>query len=302
MKNAFLVVCAMALCGGCSGGVGSVGLADRATAPANATPDLPAIEHALFVSNLGNEVFVLRGKPYHVTREITHGVHGSDGLWVDRHGNLYVSNINARNVTEYLRGGRLPICRYSDRLIDPIDVTTDDQGNVYVDDFNNFRPTGYIDKYAQCHNKVIARHAIKSGPEGVAVDSAGDLFVAYYNGAFGGFEEFLKGKSKPKLLTAVVTKPGGIVLDKKGNLIADDQAGSIDIIPPPYAKPKLLVGGLYDPFRLALNKDETRLFSADSGSASVTIYSYPDADLLETVSGGSFTTVEGVAISPDAVF
>ncbi len=49
-------------------------------------------------------------------------------------------------------------------LIDPIDVTTDDKGNVYVDDFNNFRPTGYIDEYAQCHNKVIARHAIKSGP------------------------------------------------------------------------------------------------------------------------------------------
>jgi DNA-binding beta-propeller fold protein YncE len=302
MKKALIVACAMALCGGCSGGGGSVGLADRAAVPAIATPDLPLIEHALFVSDLGNEVFVLRGTPYHVTREITHGVHGSDGLWVDKHGNLYVSNINAKSVTEYLRGGRVPICRYSDHLIDPIDVTTDDEGNVYVVDFNDFRTTGYIDVYPQCHNKTIARHAIVTGPEGVAVSAAGDVFVAYYNGAFGGFEEFLKGKAKPKLLKASITKPGGIVLDRKGNLIADDQAGSIDIIAPPYANPKLLVGGLYDPFRLALNKDETRLFSADSGSASVTIYSYPDADLLETISGGSITIVEGVAISPDAVF
>jgi hypothetical protein len=302
MKNALIVACAVALCGGCSGGVSSVGLTDRAAAPAIETPALRAVEHALFVSNLGNEVFVLRGTPYHVAREIKHGVRGSDGLWVDKHGNLYVTNINAKSVTEYLRGGRSPACRYNAHLIDPVDVTTDDKGNVYVVDFNDFRPTGYIDVYPQCHNKVITRHAIVTGPEGIAVDSAGDVFVAYYNGASGGFEEFLKGKSKPKLLEASVTQPGGIVLDKKGNLIADDQAGSIDLIPPPYDKPKLLVGGLYDPFRLALNKRETRLYSANSGSASVTIYGYPTADLLETVSGGSITTVEGVAVSPDAVF
>lgn len=302
MKKALIIACAMALSSGCSGGVSSVGLTDRAAAPAIATPELGAVEHALFVANLGNEVFVLRGTPYHVAREITHGVHGSDGIWVDRHGNLYVTNINAKNVTEYQRGGRLPVCRYNAHLIDPIDVTTDDQGNVYVVDFNDFRTTGYVDVYPQCRNKVTVQHAIVTGPEGIAVNSAGDVFVAYYNGAFGGFEEFVKGKAKPKLLKATVTKPGGIVLDKKGNLIADDQAGSIDVIPPPYDTPKLLVNGLYDPFRLALNKRESRLYSADSGSASVTIYSYPAGDLLETVSGSGITTVEGVAISPDAVF
>jgi DNA-binding beta-propeller fold protein YncE len=128
------------------------------------------------------------------------------------------------------------------------------------------------------------------------------VFVAYYNGAFGGFEEFVKGESKPKALGAVVTQPGGIVLDHRGNLIADDQTGSVDVIPRPYDKPRLFVTGLSDPFRLALNKSETRLYSANSGSASVTIYAYPSADLLETVSGNGITAVEGVGVSPDAAF
>jgi hypothetical protein len=134
----------------------------------------------------------------------------------------------------------------------------------------------------------------------VAVDAKGDLFVAYGGGSF---EEFVGGSTTPTPLGATVGSAAGLILDKHGNLIADDQTGSIDVIAPPYSSAKVLVSGLSDPFHCALNKKETLLFNADSGSATVTVYKYPSGSLVTTLGNGNgITEAEGVGESPDAVF
>jgi hypothetical protein len=97
--------------------------------------------------------------------------------------------------------------------------------------------------------------------------------------------------------------PGGLVLDKNDNLVAEDQAGSIDVIAPPYASATPIVTDVNGPFRDSLNRKEDLLFSANTGSNTVTVYRYPSGELLETLGASNgITTPLGVAESPNATF
>lgn len=249
------------------------------------------IEKEFFISDTGSNVFVFKNSTYTKVGDITSGVTASDGVWVDKKGNVYVANVSS-NVVEYKKGAGSPICTYSASLTDPINETTDSAGNVYVADFLG----GAVREYAQCSNTVKATFSV-SNPEGVAVDSKGDVFIAFSSG----FEEFTNGIGT--VLGATVSSTAGLIIDKNANLIADDQGGSIDLIKPPYTTATVLVSGLSDPFHCSLNAAENLLFNANSGSKTVTVYSYPSMSLVKTITtSDGIDAAEGVGESPDAVF
>ena len=311
---------AVALVQGCSGGatpaqapVRSFVLPSGAEArfrqsaripPSQHFPRHTRVERDLFVSNDGNGVLVLKNKSYRRSGEITKGLNGADGLWVDVHGNLYVANYNGQNVTEYKRGSFVPSCTYSEGLADPIDVTTDKTGNVYVANASIYSSyPGSIDEYPQCRNSVSKIYDVSGDPVGVAVDGQGDVFVSYLVESHGFFEEFKGGSVQGISLGATVGFAGGLVLDKRSNLIAVDQDGSIVVIAPPYDRARLLVGGLSQPFHDALNERENRLFATDFASSTVSVFEYPSGRLITTLgSGNGIYGAAGVAESPNAVF
>lgn len=252
------------------------------------TPAKKKVEKDFFVSQGSTDVLIYSNKNYSEIGEITNGITLSDGVWVDAKGNIYVANVTS-NVVEYKNGGSSPICTYTGAT-DPINVTTDLKGNVYVVDFEG----GYVDEYSQCSN-TIEKQFQASDVEGAAVDKHGDVFVSYD----GALEEFKGGSTTGTPLGASVGESAGLCLDKKGDLIADDQQGDILLIAPPYSSATVLVSGLSDPFHCSLNKKENLLFNANSGSGTITVYSYPSGSLVETVNVGE---TEGVGESPNAVF
>src|SRR5665213_207281 len=73
----------------------------------------------LFVSDGGGTVQILKNKTYQNVGAITNGIDDSDGLWVDKAGNLYVANVVGKNVTEYAPGSSSPKCTYASGLVDP---------------------------------------------------------------------------------------------------------------------------------------------------------------------------------------
>ncbi len=265
-------------------------------------------ESDLFVSDGGNSVFEFDNAYHGLVGTITAGVNGSDGLWADKKGNLYVANSGNASVTEYKKGRGTPICTYSSGVADPIAVSGDDAGNVYVVDFNFANRPGHVDRFAQCMNSIVKQYDVEGSPEGVALDAKGDIFVSYQGPSAGNFLEFKRGAKTPTFLAATVVSAGGLIIDKNGVLIADDQAGAIDLIAPPYAQTRLFASGVHDPLHASLNKSETLLFNANVGlgltyPGTVTIYSYSSKILLETITqADGIDGAYGVADSPNAVF
>ena len=253
-----------------------------------AIPAKSKVEKDFFVSTTGPEVLIYSNKTYGETGELTNGLSATDGVWVDKKGNIYVANVPT-NVVEFKKGGSSPICTYTGAT-DPINVTTDAKGNVYVADFIG----GFVDEYAQCSNtieKQFPAEDAKALPSISPAISSSPTAVA--------LEEFKGGSTTGTPLGASVGEAAGLIIDKKGNLIADDQAGDILVIAPPYSSATVLVSGLSDPFHCSLNEKEKLLFNANSGSGDVTVYSYPSGSLEQTV---NTSAAEGVGESPDAVF
>ena len=254
----------------------------------------------LFVSDGNNSVLLFTNKTYMPAGEISE-FSTPDGLWVDTSGNLYVSAVKQALVEEFAPRAKSPKCTYP--VPDPVAVTTDAKGNVFVADFNFLQAPGHVDEFKQCNSKMSKQFTVARGAQGVAVDEKGDVFVSFSNVSFAGsFEEFPKGRLTGTILPVTVQTSAGIVLDRSGNIIADDQQGSIDIIRPPYTSATVLVSGLDGPLRPSLSADGKTLFNANAIGGTVTIYKYPSGQLMHTLDGGDgLGGALGVADSPNDV-
>jgi DNA-binding beta-propeller fold protein YncE len=239
---------------------------------------------------------------------ITGGVTNPDGDWTDSSYNLYVANFfyrsSAGNVQEYACvAGHTPGCTNSPSftytgLIDPVNGTTDRNGNLFVLDYG----TDTVNEYRQKSNTIVASCPISGGTEGVAVDSsAGDVFVSYNNFSdFANIIKFAGGLTgcSGTVLGATLSFSGGMILDSAKNLIIADQfLSTVDIIPPPYTSITRTCGREYDdPFHVALTRDNARLYVADSAfrDASVHVLNYPACTKVTTLSGGAIVQPYGV--------
>jgi hypothetical protein len=137
------------------------------------------------------------------------------------------------------------------------------------------------------------------------------VFVSYYTGSAGALEEFVAGSKNPRPLGATTVFPGGMVIDKKRNLIVADQGvagqsnGSIDVVAPPYTTATPVLTGLAQPFHESLDKRESELYvtSFDFNVPTVWVMSYPSISIKQTLgSSNGLAYPLGAAHSPDAVF
>lgn len=224
---------------------------------------------------------------YHQTGSISVGV--PVGAWVDASENAYAANPSfgsGVSVPEYNKTGSL-IFTYNTSLTDPVNVTTDTKGNVYV--ANNGTSGASVVEYAQSSNASINSCFTGLNNEGIAVDGKGDVFVSGDNPSANAGElvEYKQGLSGCKItsLGAVLGSAGGLQVDNKGDLVACDQSVGVDIIPPPYSSisKTITVAGGSDYHADALNARSSKLFVVDSGVDEVYVLSYPAGALLKTL-------------------
>jgi hypothetical protein len=115
------------------------------------------------------------------------------------------------------------------------------------------------------------------GPEGVAFDSAGNLFVA----TEGNINKITPGGARSTFASGLVNYPLGLTFDSSGNLFAADE-GNIYKFTPGGAR-STFASGLSYPYALAFDSSGN-LFVADQGSGH--IYKYTPSGVRTTFASG----------------
>ncbi len=246
----------------------------------------------LFVADYGlDAVEILTNKTWQNVGSITSGIDSPDGAFVDKKGNLYISNAGSVDITEYKPGASSPKYTYSSGMENPTDVSVDTHGNVYEADFED----GDVAEFPQGSNTPSEQCAITGWVGGVAVDKSGDVFVAFYNkntGA-GQINEYAGGLNgcNATTLGASLVFPGGMAIDGKGNIVICDQDNStVDIIDPPYSSISGYLGsGYIDPVHVRIGNKDKRAYvdNYDYGDASVWVEDYPSGSVIATLNSSN---------------
>jgi DNA-binding beta-propeller fold protein YncE len=220
------------------------------------------------------------------------------GSWVDSHG-LYIAETRIGGQTgfveQYKKMFTYTPFTYTANISEPTNVTTDSLGNVYEADF-----AGWVNEYAQRKNVVKATcSTVGYGTvEGVAVDGAGHVFVAYYTypsykAAIIEITDFIHSCFST-LLGVKLLAVGGMVLDNHNNLIVCDNK-TVDIIKPPYYSISRHLGsGFKQPIDVKINAANNRAYVVDLGANVVYVLSYPGGKRLATITGGVDTLATAV--------
>jgi hypothetical protein len=231
--------------------------------------------------------------------EITDGIAGPLGNYVDRHGTLYVANSSNSTVTEYPAGSTTPSVTLSSGLNFPISVAVDHYGDVAVGEFAQ----GAILEFPAGSSTPETTITLLTKPEGLTFDNRNHLWAAWNEGST------LQGRvSKCAHFKAVchdqgITEgqSGGLAIDHAGNRILGDITNQvINIYAPGSTSPTrtIQMTGHY-PVKLALDRHEKTLYVADYNSASVLTYDYGTGTQTGAISTG-LQSAWGVSLNPAA--
>jgi sugar lactone lactonase YvrE len=231
--------------------------------------------------------------------EITDGIRSPEGAATDAKGNLYVTNTGANTVTEYAAGSTSVSFTYSQGLSAPAAVAVDAKQNVYVTSIG----AGAVSVFPQGVNSPSKTLTGIPYPIDLAVDMKGNLFVTTYTASFaeGVVLEYPAGSSQGTDLGIVTGEPGGITLDKAGDIVTTDQRlPGVLVFPPGSTSPsKIFAQAMYNPISLRFNHAESKIFVGDSVDNAVDAFAYPAGTLADTITDG-IDGPEGVALYPAA--
>jgi hypothetical protein len=298
----------VAILAGCSGNGSTPGYISTArVAPGQGwlSYQAKAGKQLLFIADQPSQsvyIFSQKGKNPAPIGAITQGIAAPTGLFVDRHGTLYVCNFGAGTVTVYPKGSLSPSTTLTQAGVAPVDVVVGKDGTVYVADFNE-GVSGHVFEYARGSTTPTTTISLTGYPEGLALDHRNNLYVAYQKtNSAGTVLEFKPGSTLGHDLGLAITLVGGATIDSRGDLLVVDQsnpAPHVDVFPPGAKTPSQTIGGFALALDIALNHDNAHLYVTQNQNPAV-VYevSYPSGTILQQITK-SLTAVYGVATSPD---
>lgn len=256
-----------------------------------------------------NEVLIYRahGKSQSPIGMISSGVGGPYGLCVDRHHTLYVANRSNHTVTVYPAGSTSPSVTYSQGLGDPLYPIVDQDGNLFVGNGDVGYGGGTVVEYPT--GSTIPFRVLRtpgSEADGMDFDQRGNLYVAYRTDLSGSIEEFAPSLTHGQTLGMTLNQPQGVIVDKKGNILAVETGSTdrIDLFPPGARDPLIEVPmpNGDTPTQLAIRQKENRLFvTGYSGAIYITHYPLGAKSSLGTKDDAQML-IQGIALTDGQTF
>lgn len=255
----------------------------------------------LAVTDFGTGGVVVLDHNYNPEGTINDSTFFPDGNFYDNSAHEYDADYGAAEVTEYHTNGSLMFTYTASGMSDPVGVTTDSANNVYAADYGS-GAASIVVEFPQGSSTPIASCSTGLANEGIAVSSSGAVFVSGNNPNTGAgnileYTNGLAGCPTPTTLGVTLGFAGGLQIDRHNNLVACDQFVGIDIIPAPYNAVSSTIGGFIDPFHVAINHHNGKIFVADVGAADVQVDLYPSGTPFMTVTNG-LVDPAGVATNP----
>ena len=253
----------------------------------------------LYVANYNAsnvQIYDAVGKNQSPIGSITNGLSGPEGMAVDKHRNLYVTNTSNNTVTVYKFGQTSPYKTYSAGLNGPAGAVVGDDGTVYV---SNLYGNDVV-AYAKGKKHPTTTYTGLNFPIAVTLDSSNDLFVT--NSGAQDIIEYLAGSTTPMNTGISLPIPSGIEIDQAGNIVvADQNPPGIYVYPPGQTNPSKVFGQEGDPNPIAFLSSEKLLFVGEPLTPAVNVYTYPKGRKVNVITN-SVTFPAGVAVSPKNPF
>jgi hypothetical protein len=181
----------------------------------------PPVTQYLYVANQSNneiDVYLEKGRWTSTVGEISTGIDGPYGLYVDRQHALYVANQRNNTVTEYPNGATSPLVTYSQGLDRPLYPLVDRHGDLFVGNANNGTVVEYLAGSTTAYQTI---QTAGTEADGMDFDQQGNLYVAYRNTAgVGSIEKFPPGSTQGTILGMTLNQPQGVIVDNSGNILA----------------------------------------------------------------------------------
>ena len=234
--------------------------------------------------------------------QITDGIDVPDGMCVDIHGNLVVTNAHGNSLTVYPPGEVHPSQTITSGMATPVNVACGKDGALYVVDLNG--GSAYVNVFPPGGTTPSLTLTGPTGlAAGIAVDRRNRVYVSYHDSSGHGWVyRYNKGSTKGTDLKLATHTPAGLALDSKDNLIVADETlpAAIEVFPPGATQPsQVLTNGIGNPFLIALDRKQKRLFATDEYHVGVDIAAYPTLSFLMRMTQG-LQVPAGVAVTPPA--
>jgi hypothetical protein len=232
----------------------------------------------------------------------------TNGIRIDRYGNLWVPNGRANTTTEYAPHCGAAKLTIPDPTGEPADVAFDHLGQVYIMNLNNVsgKPTVNVYTIMGKHIRTLSDPSFEV-PMGVESDVKGDVFVSNLTGSNVGIVvEFPQGKMPGKQLSGIhLGLPGVPAFDSHENLVIGDWlALTINVFAPPYTGKPTTFPMKGQSIWCPLDHYETHIYCGDAQNGAIDVYAYPSGTYLfsDTADLSPSALVTGVAPAPPAPY
>jgi hypothetical protein len=152
-------------------------------------------------------------------------------------------------------------------------------------------------------SKIVSDGQTWVSVQGIACDpTSGNVYVAFlysYAGP-GGIDEYTPGLGgKPTLLPMSPGYPGGIAVDKKGDIaVTEEFSGTVEFYHPTSSSPFETVKGFSSPVGVAFESSDADIWVADQGANKLYRVAVKTSKVLDTITKPGFKALSGAATIP----